>query len=314
MFIKLFSNKRWQAIVFKINNFKIMVVIAVTTFIVGAFTVFYSMNLFLASSSQPEEPVSVRVSQWSGYIVASDVQNRSPVVSSASASWKVPKIKPSENDTFSGVWLGIGGYGENTLIQIGTEQEYYNGEAVYYAWYELLPGYLVRIQSLHVRAGDTITASVSLVNENASTWSIELKDVTRGEEFNKVVVYNSSMLSAEWIVERPKVNGVVSTLADFGNVTFTECKATVDGVTGAIGNFSYTEFVMHDEDTALVSVSPLNEEGFTVSYLELPSPTASADDLAIQNFIHQRSDVFSKLTETAVSKSISNRLVLMNTS
>ena len=314
MFIKLFSNKRWQAIVFKINNFKIMVVIAVTTFIVGAFTVFYSMNLFLASSSQPEEPVSVRVSQWSGYIVASDVQNRSPVVSSASASWKVPKIKPSENDTFSGVWLGIGGYGENTLIQIGTEQEYYNGEAVYYAWYELLPGYLVRIQSLHVRAGDTITASVSLVNENANTWSIELKDVTRGEEFNKVVVYNSSMLSAEWIVERPKVNGVVSTLADFGNVTFTECKATVDGVTGAIGNFSYTEFVMHDEDTALVSVSPLNEEGFTVSYLELPSPTASADDLAIQNFIHQRSDVFSKLTETAVSKSISNRLVLMNTS
>jgi hypothetical protein len=314
MFIKLFSNKRWQAIVFKINNFKIMVVIAVTTFIVGAFTVFYSINLFLASSSQPEEPVSVRVSQWSGYIVASDVQNRSPVVSSASASWKVPKIKPSENDTFSGVWLGIGGYGENTLIQIGTEQEYYNGDAVYYAWYELLPGYLVRIQSLHVRAGDTITASVSLVNENASTWSIELKDVTRGEEFNKVVVYNSSMLSAEWIVERPKVNGVVSTLADFGNVTFTECKATVDGVTGAIGNFSYTEFVMHDEDTALVSVSPLNEEGFTVSYLELPSPTASADDLAIQNFIHQRSDVFSKLTETAVSKSISNRLVLMNTS
>ena len=314
MFIKLFSNKRWQAIVFKINNFKIMVVIAVTTFIVGAFTVFYSINLFLASSSQPEEPVSVRVSQWSGYIVASDVQNRSPVVSSASASWKVPKIKPSENDTFSGVWLGIGGYGENTLIQIGTEQEYYNGEAVYYAWYELLPGYLVRIQSLHVRAGDMITASVSLVNENASTWSIELKDVTRGEEFNKVVVYNSSMLSAEWIVERPKVNGVVSTLADFGNVTFTECKATVDGVTGAIGNFSYTEFVMHDEDTALVSVSPLNEEGFTVSYLELPSPTASADDLAIQNFIHQRSDVFSKLTETAVSKSISNRLVLMNTS
>jgi hypothetical protein len=314
MFIKLFSNKRWQAIVFKINNFKIMVVIAVTTFIVGAFTVFYSINLFLASSSQPEEPVSVRVSQWSGYIVASDVQNRSPVVSSASASWKVPKIKPSENDTFSGVWLGIGGYGENTLIQIGTEQEYYNGDAVYYAWYELLPGYLVRIQSLHVRAGDTITASVSLVNENASTWSIELKDVTRGDEFNKVVVYNSSMLSAEWIVERPKVNGVVSTLADFGNVTFTECKATVDGVTGAIGNFSYTEFVMHDEDTALVSVSPLNEEGFTVSYLELPSPTASADDLAIQNFIHQRSDVFSKLTETAVSKSISNRLVLMNTS
>jgi hypothetical protein len=314
MFIKPFPNKRWQTVVFKINNSKIMVVIAVTTFIVGAFTVFYSINLFLASSSQPEEPVSVRVSQWSGYIAASDVQNRSPVVSSVSASWTVPKVKPSENDTFSGVWVGVGGYGEDTLIQTGTEQEYYNGEAVYYAWYELLPGYLVRIQSLHVRAGDRITASISLVNENASTWSIKIRDVTQDEEFQRVVVYNSSMLSAEWIVERPKVNGVVSTLADFGNVTFTECKATVDGVTGTIGNFSYAQFVMHDEDTALVSVSPLNEDGFTVSYVELPSPTTSANDLAIQNFIHQSSDVFLACTETAVSKNLSNRLVLKNTS
>ena len=255
----------------------------------------------------------LRVSQWSGYIAASDVHNRSPVVSSVSASWTVPEVKPSENATFSGVWVGIGGYGEDTLIQTGTEQEYYNGEAVYYAWYELLPGYLVRIQSLHVRAGDRITASINLVNENASTWSIEIRDVTRGEVFNRVFVYNSSMLSAEWIIERPKVNGVVSTLADFGNVTFTECKATVDGFTGAIGNFSYAQFVMHDDDTALVSVSPLNEDGFTVSYLELPSPTASANDLAIQNFIHQSSDVLSAGKVTSVAKNFRN-LSVKNTS
>ena len=224
-------------VVFKISTSKLSAIIAVTTFIVGAVAVFYSINLLLASSSQPNEPTSLRVSQWSGYIVASDIQNRSPVVSSVSASWTVPEVKPSENNTFSGVWVGIGGYGEETLIQTGTEQEYINGKRAYYAWYELLPDYLVRIHSLHVRAGDTITASISLVNENASEWMIEISDVTRGEHFEKAVVYNSSMLSAEWIVERPKVNGEVSILADFGNVTFTDCKATVDGVSGAIGNF-----------------------------------------------------------------------------
>jgi hypothetical protein len=225
----------------------------------------------LGSLNQTDNLQSFRVSQWSGYIVASDIQNRSPVVSNVSASWTVPEVKPSENNTFSGVWVGIGGYGEETLIQTGTEQEYINGKLVYYAWYELLPDYLVHIPNLHVRPGDTITASISLVNENASTWSIEIRDVTRGEHFKKVVVYNSSMLSAEWIVERPKVNGTISTLADFGNVTFTECKATVDGVTGTIGNFSYAQLVMHDdEDTSLVSVSPLNDaaSAFTVSYLE----------------------------------------------
>lgn len=239
--------------------------------------------------------MSLRVSQWSGYIVASDVQNRSPVVSKVSASWIVPEVKSSENNTFSGVWVGIGGYGEETLIQTGTEQEYFNGKLVYYAWYELLPDYLVRIPDLHVRAGDTITASISLINENTTTWSIKISDVTRGEQFKKDVVYNSSMLSAEWVVERPKVNGIISTLADFGNVTFTECKATVDGVTGAIGDFSYAQLVMHEEDMPLVSVSPLNddESGFTVSYLEPSSATTLANDFTVQTFTIQCGDAVS---------------------
>jgi hypothetical protein len=283
-----------------------MAVIAVLTFIVGAVAVFYSATIFLAVSSQPEEPVALRVSQWSGYMVASDMQNRSPIVSSVSASWVVPEVNPSENSTFSGVWVGIGGYGEETLIQTGTEQEYFNGKAVYYAWYELLPDYLVRIRSIHVQPGDTMTASISLVNENSNTWSIKIRDVTRDEQFQKTVVYNSSRFSAEWIVERPKVDGEVSTLADFGNVTFTECKATVNGVAGVIGNFSYSQLVMHEGDTPLVSVSPLNGDGsgFTVNYLELPSPTASADDSNVNNIAAQDDDDSSVYAKPAVSKKV----------
>ena len=246
----------------------------------------------------------LRVSQWSGYMVASDVQNRSPVVSSVSASWTVPEVKPSENNTFSGVWVGIGGYREETLIQTGTEQEYFNGELIYYAWYELLPDYVVRIPNLHIRAGDTITASISLVNENTSTWSIEIRDVTRTEQFKKSIVYNSSRLSAEWVVERPKVNGAISTLADFGNVTFTECKATIDGVTGEIGNFSYAKFLMYDDETSMVSVSPLNADGavFSVSYLEPPSTSTPTNNLTIQDFATQYNDAFLEYAKTMFSK------------
>jgi hypothetical protein len=265
-------------------------IVAVTTFIVGAFAVFYSVSLFLENLSPTDNLQSYRVTQWSGYLVASDIQNREPVVSSIGAYWTVPAVEPSENDTFSGVWVGIGGYGDETLIQVGTEQEHINGRVTYYAWYELLPEYLVRIPRLHVQPGDTISASISLTNENTSTWSIEINDVSRGENFKKLVVYNSSMLSAEWIVERPKVNGSISTLANFGNVTFTECKATVDGVTGPIGNFSYAQFVMRDDtDNSLVTVSPVNEDGlgFTVSYVEPPSDTTLANGLTVQNFTIQ---------------------------
>ena len=238
-------------------------------------------------------------------------------MSSVSASWTVPEINPSENNTFSGVWIGIGGYGEDTLIQTGTEQEYIDGKFVYYAWYELLPDYLVRISKIHVRAGDTITASISLVSKNTNTWSIEIADVTQGQRFKQTFAYNSSRLSAEWVVERPKVNGTISTLADFGNVTFTECKTTIDGVTGAIGNFSYAQLVMHDKGISFVSVSPLNDarSGFTVSYLEPPSATTLANALTIHNFTIQRSDAVLAYAKAVVSKKIPrNFLVLKNES
>jgi hypothetical protein len=213
----------------------------------------------------------------------------------------VPQVNPSENNTFSGVWVGVGGYGEDSLIQTGTEQEYFNGEAIYYAWYELLPDYLVPIRNIHVQPGDTMTASISLVNENTNTWSITLRDVTRGEQIKKTVVYNSSRLSAEWVVERPKVDGNVSTLADFESVTFTECTATVDGVTGVIGNFSYSKLVMHEDDTPLVTVSSLDggESGFTVDYLKPTSPTSSPSD---STSIAVRSGAFSVFAPTLISR------------
>ena len=257
---------------------------AVALIVIDIIVIGYSISLFLTSPNQTNEPSPIRVSQWSGYMVAPDSQT--PSVTSVSGSWMVPQVKPSENNTFLGVWVGIGGYGEDTLIQTGTEQEYVEGRVSYYAWYELLPAHLVRIPSLHVQPGDLITASVNLVSQNANRWSIEINDVTRSEQFKKVVVYNSSMQSAEWIIERPLVNDSISTLANFGNATFTDCKATINGVTGTIGNFSYSQLIMHEDgDTPLVSVSPLNEmgSGFTVTYIETPSATTQADYATVQN-------------------------------
>ena len=221
-------------------------------------------------------------------MVASDVQNRSSVVTSVSASWKVPAIKASENNTFSGVWVGIGGYGDETLIQIGTEQEYYVGGGFnYYTWYELLPDYLVPISNIYVRPGDNITASITLVNDNASAWLIEISDITQNQHFRRAVFYNSSRLSAEWILERPQVNNASSTLADFENLTFTECKATIEGVTKTIGNSSYNQLVMADnQDNPLVSVSPLNGDGssFNVTYLGTANATAPTTNLHFNKF------------------------------
>ena len=258
---------------------------AAALIIIDIIVIGYFMSLFFTGSNQQNEPTPLHVSQWSGYMIAPDVQDQSPLVTGVNASWRVPNVKPSEKNTFSGVWVGIGGYGEDTLIQIGTEQEYIDGKVSYYSWYELLPAHLVRISDLNVRPGNVIMASINLASQNSNTWSIEINDVTTGKYFKKTVVYNSSMRSAEWIVERPLVNNDISTLANFENVTFTECQATINGVTGTISNFSYTRLIMHDDDIPLVSVSSLNEmrTGFTVNYIEPPTVTTLVDYATVQN-------------------------------
>ena len=253
----------------KTNNSKLYAILVVVIIAVGAAVTYYLISKYLASQS-PATSNSAKTAQWAGYLVASNFQNRQPMVSSVSASWIVPEVKASVNNTESAVWIGVGGYGDKTLIQTGTDQQCVNGRVSYYAWYELIPDPVVRITNMRIRPGDTITASINLTDKATNTWSIEINDISRSETFKEAVFYNSSRLSAEWIVERPTVNGNIRTLADFGSVTFSDCTATLENSTGTVSSFPYRELLMYtSQDVELVTVSPLNSDGssFTVDYL-----------------------------------------------
>jgi len=206
---------------------------------------------------------------WSGYSVASDLNNPQPQVAGINASWTVPTVKVSIVDSYSAVWIGVGGQFDDTLIQAGTEQDSINGHGTYSAWYELLPRNVVTVDSLSILPGDRITASISLLDPTTNTWSIEIHDVTDGRSFQKSLIYASSMLSAEWIMERPTIDSLIRTLADFGETTFTGCTATIGGKAGTISSFHTTQLTMYNrQNKELVSVSPLTSGGssFTVYY------------------------------------------------
>jgi hypothetical protein len=215
---------------------------------------------------------------WAGYVVASSLQNPKPVVTSVNASWVVPAVARSATNTYSAIWIGIGGEFSNdsTLIQVGTEQDSTGGQLQYYVWYELLPASSSTISNIIISPGDQIQASIQLVNATFNQWTINITDTTAAESFQKTVNYTSSQLSAEWIVERPSVNHFLSELANFGNVNFTNCSASVGSVTGGISSFAWDEFVMYSPATPrsssvlLADVSNLTPggSGFTVTYQE----------------------------------------------
>jgi hypothetical protein len=171
--------------------------------------------------------------------------------------------------------VGIGGQLESSLIQCGTSHDSVDGHIVYSAWYELLPGRAITIRSMAVSPGDRMQASIQLENASVNEWSITLTNTATGKTFHDVFFYNSSKLTAEWIVERPTVNGVLVGLADFGTITLTDCRAYFGSESGGIDSYPSLESVMYSSvvpgvaSTQLVEVSEPAQGGssFAVTYI-----------------------------------------------
>jgi hypothetical protein len=206
---------------------------------------------------------------WAGYIIAKD-SNPKFEANAVNASWIVPQVNASAGDGYSSTWIGIGGQLDKNLIQVGTEHDVVNGQGIYTAWYELLPSFAVQLTSITVSAGDMMIASINLVHSDTNQWSIQISDATTGQTFSRNVVYNSTRSSGEWIMERPTINNQISTLADFGNITFTDCYVNVNNVTGPIAKFPFSKIqLVNSQNAELSSVSALTAGGssFTVSYI-----------------------------------------------
>jgi hypothetical protein len=161
---------------------------------------------------------------WAGYAVTAG----SPYTS-ASATWQVPNVSYDGGSTPYGSeyvfnWIGIGGYGDSTLIQLGTESVVStSGARSFYVWYELYPAVSQSIPH-SVNAGDIITASLQCTAacspDQVQTWTLTMTDETAQWTWTQSSQYQSSMASAEWIEEPPYYNTSFLPLADYVKTTF----------------------------------------------------------------------------------------------
>jgi hypothetical protein len=172
---------------------------------------------------------SIVTSIWSGYAVTA-----SAPYSSASATWQVSSVgydgapNPPYNEEAADQWVGIGGDGDSTLIQLGTSGTVFtNGTTSYGAWYELYPAGAVGISN-NVKPGDIITGSLQCTAacspSSVQTWLLKLTNTTAGWTWTQSFQYQSTMASAEWILEAPYV-GTVVPLPDYVQATFESVEA-----------------------------------------------------------------------------------------
>jgi hypothetical protein len=212
-------------------------------------------------------------SNWSGYAayVAAPKRSSSPTFNAVEGSWAVPKVVASASaDTYSSTWVGIDGYSDSTVEQIGTEQDWDNGVPEYYAWFEMYPLGAYEITHFPIKPGDTISAEVQYTSNGS--FKLSIANITEKVSFSTTQRLQSAQrLSAEWIEEAPWWNGVLP-LADFGTVNFSNCYASLsNGTEGAIDGWAwnYDQLIMETSNgtvKALPSRLSSNGEAFGITW------------------------------------------------
>jgi hypothetical protein len=216
---------------------------------------------------------------WAGYVV-----NESAPYISAQGTWTVPKATyaaypGAPQSEVTSTWIGIGGFNEPTLIQLGTSQVV-NADKVeaYGVWYEVLPAVMTGITATRfvVGPGDKLTASIQCTaacTPNAqSTWILSMTNEKRWTSaFTIQLQYPSSLASAEWIMEDTCVNGCSDVpadyayLPDYGSTTFSAISAN-----NANPNLSRAKDALMVTDpqgkTWSVPSDPIGGNSFTVSF------------------------------------------------
>jgi hypothetical protein len=170
-----------------------------------------------------------RSCNWAGYLTT-NVE-----VNGVQAEWKVPavaNVQAPATDSASWVGLGWGGSDADPLLQIGVEEDGNGGQANIYPWYNSVsPSHEVndiplctatetnRPEQCSVEPGDVVQASIQ---DQGAVTRLTLVDRTRGWS-RSVAVATPEILAreslgelenAEWVFERPTVNGTLPDLAD----------------------------------------------------------------------------------------------------
>jgi hypothetical protein len=178
---------------------------------------------------------------WSGY---ADSETGTSTVSYVSGNWTMPGVtcptRPYQNsDAFLANWVGIDGFTDGTVEQLGTGAQCYEGVTYYYVWYEMFPAGTVEEGTTACindnvncpQPGDQISASVSVTpgTSGNNNYNLTLTDHTRRQESFSTSASCATATcvdsSGEWVIERPAFDlpfgFQILPLTDFNRTYFT---------------------------------------------------------------------------------------------
>ncbi|UOF92005.1 hypothetical protein LSG31_07150 [Fodinisporobacter ferrooxydans] len=190
---------------------------------------------------------------WSGWVAT---PNSGFSFAKIAGDFYATDISSSTVDSHVSSWVGLGGLNNSKLIQAGVEgvattHWLSSTTTAYYVWTEMLPDqpYEQQISSFPINSGDHLYVHIVYGTHQDSSGNtigdatFYIENLTQ----NNYTYYATSTLNAtndyyggtaEWIDERPTVNGSYSNLAKFGTDTWTNLYAGTPSVSASLGSWA----------------------------------------------------------------------------
>jgi hypothetical protein len=193
---------------------------------------------------------------WAGYA------DTGATYTSVSGSWTVPTLDCADTpDSSTSPWVGIDGWNDSTVEQIGIDTDCTSGVAGYYPWVEMYPADSIYFDD-PVNAGDQMTASVSV---SGTSFTLTESDSTQGWTKTYQEQGSDQLASAEAILEDLGDN--MPPVANFGTLRFTDLTANGQPF-GSAGTPNSTD--LERGDTMLTQTSAIDSSGsqFSIDWLQ----------------------------------------------
>ncbi|MEZ0106715.1 hypothetical protein ABH920_000696 [Catenulispora sp. EB89] len=161
---------------------------------------------------------------WAGY--AADNGTFTTVTS----SW----VEPDVSCTSGGIvafWIGLDGWGSDSVEQDGTGVDCSSGSPQQFAWWETYPANSIQEYGDPVAAGDSLTSTVA--DTGGGQYQMVLTDNSQGWTENQTVGASGSDASAEVIAEAVTSGSDVTPLPNFSSVNFTGSTFNNGSMSGA---------------------------------------------------------------------------------
>jgi hypothetical protein len=180
---------------------------------------------------------------WAGY--AATGQSFTTITS----TWVEPSVTCTADHDLYAPWVGLDGYGDQTVEQTGVQTSCSTGSPVVSGWYEMYPANPVYYSNA-ASIGDTFQATVTY--EGGTSYKLTLADETKGWSHTVTKSLSADNASAEAIIEAP---GGFPSIP--GGVTFSD--VTVDG--SLLNTFHPTKLT-----SAGFTPGPLKGGTFTITH------------------------------------------------